>query len=382
MAYLQERVLLVRNIDHMSKEEITAAFSPDFQASLLAVRVFPPAAEARGFAFIEFQDAQTALRAFTLRHRATIQHHGAPKRLLLAKVTGRGRHPLTLKTEPAELGDGVAKGSKVADPLAHRHVERLGDGRGSLSSVPRDPSPLPGSDSSSRPRPEPLLGRGHIGSRDPFRAMDAPPPFPEAQGGIWDPPRRAARSETPEEGAITPPGDRRAAFAPYALPRQEEYALGARLADPMDLWTEPSHPAQFYEPRDPFSRSPVGDPRDRSDGFEDVFVGRPVYEDPQPPPAWPTDLPDLRRRDPSYDPDPRDRDPYAHDVFIRRERTPPELYDEPKRRRVEDPYRSPLPPPRDYRDHPDPLYAPPAPYDRQLRDPRDADYGHQPRYPY
>lgn len=34
----------------------------------------------------------------------------------------------------------------------------------------------------------------------------------------------------------------------------------------------------------------------------------------------PTDLPDLRRRDPSYDPDPRDRDPYAHDVFIRRER--------------------------------------------------------------
>jgi len=33
------------------------------------------------------------------------------------------------------------------------------------SSVPRDPSPLPGSDSSSRPRPEPLLGRGHIGSR-------------------------------------------------------------------------------------------------------------------------------------------------------------------------------------------------------------------------
>jgi len=26
----------------------------------------------------------------------------------------------------------AAKGSKVADPLAHRHVERLGDGRGSL----------------------------------------------------------------------------------------------------------------------------------------------------------------------------------------------------------------------------------------------------------
>lgn len=44
------------------------------------------AAEARGFAFIEFQDAQTALRAFTLRHRATIQHHGAPKRLLLVCI--------------------------------------------------------------------------------------------------------------------------------------------------------------------------------------------------------------------------------------------------------------------------------------------------------
>jgi len=31
---------------------------------------------------------------------------------------------------------------------------------------------------------------------------------------------------------------------PHALPRQEEYALGARLADPMDLWTEPSHPGE------------------------------------------------------------------------------------------------------------------------------------------
>lgn len=30
----------------------------------------------------------------------------------------------------------------------------------------------------------------------------------------------------------------------HALPRQEEYARGARLADPMDLWTEPSHPSE------------------------------------------------------------------------------------------------------------------------------------------
>eukprot|EP00669_Euglena_mutabilis_P002737 TRINITY_DN13450_c0_g1_i1.p1 TRINITY_DN13450_c0_g1~~TRINITY_DN13450_c0_g1_i1.p1 ORF type:complete len:332 (-),score=49.56 TRINITY_DN13450_c0_g1_i1:189-1163(-) len=84
---MQQRTLLLREVDTMNEEDITKIFHPQFKDSIVSIRLYPPIPGTRGFAFIEFNDPPTAIRAMTLRHRTMYNYRGVPKKLFLTRVT-------------------------------------------------------------------------------------------------------------------------------------------------------------------------------------------------------------------------------------------------------------------------------------------------------
>eukprot|EP00668_Euglena_longa_P028909 GGOE01036243.1.p1 GENE.GGOE01036243.1~~GGOE01036243.1.p1 ORF type:complete len:389 (+),score=44.87 GGOE01036243.1:47-1168(+) len=121
----QDKTLLMREVDQMNEDEILSLF-PQFKDDITSIRLFPPIPGTRGFCFIEFKDAMTAIRAFTYRHRSTFMYRGTPKKCNLQRPT---------KGKPA---DDEVKWAK------YQERQRRNDGKTEFDSTPRRMSFMPG----------------------------------------------------------------------------------------------------------------------------------------------------------------------------------------------------------------------------------------------
>eukprot|EP00667_Euglena_gracilis_P011006 EG_transcript_11233 len=167
----------------MTEDEILALFHPTFKDDIESIRLFPPIPGTRGFAFLEFKDAMSAIRAFTSKHRTMFTYRGVQKKLNLSRPT---------KGKP---DDDQSKWEKYEERL------RQSNGRpGAADSTPRRMTFSKGV--AVAPRPPGAVQT--VPFAEVFRALagtapPAPPPEPSVARSV------EATGNTPSQSSSSPP---------------------------------------------------------------------------------------------------------------------------------------------------------------------------------
>eukprot|EP00668_Euglena_longa_P029330 GGOE01036676.1.p1 GENE.GGOE01036676.1~~GGOE01036676.1.p1 ORF type:complete len:401 (+),score=30.00 GGOE01036676.1:38-1204(+) len=331
-----DKTLLMREVDQMNEDEILSIFYPNYKDDIVGIRLFPPIPGTRGFCFLDFKDASSAIRAFSCKHRQTISYKGTPKKLNLSRVTKgtttddeskwlkyqdrikRNAGRVEFDSTPRRMAL-TPSGRKPADDAQPTDVQtvpfsEITKAQASSSSHDAEASPTPAS-----PTDKPAA-EGESTARPPAREMTAERDRDRA--GLEE--RRPRDASTERRRS---PGRTRSPPRPRSPPRDR------RPADrnPFDNRRGDDR----RDERRPADRDPFSDPRDRRDDRR--------YDD-----RRGSDRRDDRRTD-DRRPDSR-RDPFderrpsssydsrreTHDERGSRARDVRDDYDDRKRRRLDD----------------------------------------------